>query len=115
MRLSSSASVAILAAAFVLVSAGTGQGAAAPLPAPTTHTVIIESSQFKPAVLTVHVGDKIVWVNKDFFPHTATSKGHFDSGEIAEGKSWTYVARAKGTFPYICTIHPDMKGTLRVQ
>jgi plastocyanin len=90
--------------------------AAADAPAPTTHTVRIEGTRFQPEVLTVKVGDSIEWVNKDPFPHTATSRaGSFDSGEIGPGKSWTYTARAKGEFPYICTLHPTMRAMLRVQ
>ena len=58
----------------------------------------------------------MVWVNKDPFPHTATSKaGGFDSGEIAAAKSWKFVAAKTGEFEYICTLHPTMKGKLRVE
>jgi plastocyanin len=50
------------------------------------------------------------------FPHTATSKaGGFDSGVIMSGKSWTLTAKKKGSFPYVCVLHPTMKGTLRVR
>ncbi|HEX5474643.1 MAG TPA: cupredoxin family copper-binding protein [Vicinamibacterales bacterium] len=111
----SSRSIVLSAATVLLVLAGPGRGVAARVPAPATYTVTMDSSRFEPAVLTVHAGDTVVWVNKDFITHTATAKGHFDSGKIAEGHSWSYVARTKGTFPYICTLHPDMKGTLRVQ
>lgn len=47
-------------------------------------------------------------------PHTVTAKGVFDSRSIAAGKSWKYVARTLGEYPYLCTFHPNMKGTLRV-
>ena len=64
----------------------------------------------------VRVGDTVRWVNKDPFPHTVTSKeGGFDSHEIASGKSWRYRARKAGVFPYVCTLHPTMKATLRVE
>ena len=83
---------------------------------PTIHTVTIDGTRFSPEALTVSSGDTIVWVNKDLIPHTATSKaGGFDSQIIATGKSWKYVAAKKGRFPYICTFHPTMKGTLRVK
>jgi plastocyanin len=101
----------------VLVLPGiVGAGAPATAGKPATHTVTIDATRFQPDVLTVRAGDTIVWVNKDFFPHTATSKaGGFDSGAIVTDKSWTYVAKQKGEFPYICTFHPTtMKGTLRV-
>ena len=83
---------------------------------PVTHTVTIEAMQFEPADLTVKAGDAIVWVNKDMFPHTATSTEKlFDSRQIDPGQSWTYRAVKKGTVPYICSLHPTMQGTLRVR
>lgn len=106
-----------LAAALALLpAAGVAAGAAAGASKARTHTVVMDSTRFEPAELTVRAGDTIVWVNKDMFPHTATSKaGGFDSEMIAAGKSWTYTTKAKGTFPYTCTFHPTMNGTLRVQ
>ena len=81
---------------------------------PKTHTVIMESMEFRPKTLSVKSGEKIVWVNKDLVPHTATTDS-FDSMTIPAGKSWTYTAQAKGDFPYGCTFHPTMRGTLRVR
>jgi plastocyanin len=81
---------------------------------PKTHTVIMQSMEFRPKVLTVKSGDTIVWVNKDLVPHTATND-HFDSMTIAAGKSWKYTAQTKGEFPYGCTFHPTMRGTLVVR
>lgn len=81
-----------------------------------TYTVTIENMQFNPQELTVHRGDRIVWVNKDLFPHTATAaRNAFDSGSIAAGASWRYVAVRKGEYPYGCSFHPTMKARLTVQ
>jgi plastocyanin len=81
-----------------------------------THTVVMEGVAFKPQTLTVHRGDKVVWVNKDLFPHTATAQDRsFDSGELAPEKSWTLTAAKTGTFAYVCTLHPTMKGTVIVK
>jgi plastocyanin len=78
--------------------------------------VTIDGTRFTPDTLTVKAGDSVVWVNKDPFPHTATSRaGGFDSDEIAPGGSWTHRFRKKGEFPYICTLHRTMKATLRVE
>jgi plastocyanin len=78
--------------------------------------VTIEGSRFIPSTLTVRVGDSIVWLNKDLFPHTATSSaGKFDSQGIAPEQSWTYKAAAKGAFDYVCIYHPTMRGTLQVK
>ena len=83
---------------------------------PERHTVTIDGTSFTPADLIVHAGDRVIWVNKDPYPHTATSKtGGFDSDDIKTGKSWTFVAKTKGDFPYVCSIHPSMRGTLHVK
>ena len=93
-----------------------GAGEAAPTTSAKTHTITMENVQYTPAHLTVHRGDRIVWVNKDLFPHTVTASDKaFDSGSIAVSKSWTYVARKPGTFTYACSFHPTMKGDVEVQ
>jgi plastocyanin len=114
------ASLAALGLAVTITAAGAAGAAPEqkpkPKPKPATHTVTMSSTSFAPADLTVKAGDTVVWMNKDFFPHTATSKsGGFDSSDIVSGKSWKYVAKKKGDFPYICSIHPTMKGTLHVK
>lgn len=107
--------IARWAAALAVVVWGAGPGAAAGARKPATHTVTIDASRFAPQVLTVKVGDTVVWTNKDIIAHTATSQaGGFDSGVIAPGHSWKYTTRQAGEFAYICTIHPTMKATLRV-
>jgi plastocyanin len=90
-------------------------GAAVGPRAAKTHTVTIEATSFQPDRLTVAEGDAVVWVNKDPFPHTATSAGVFDSASIAPEKSWKFVAAKKGSFDYICTFHPTMKARLTVE
>jgi len=80
-----------------------------------THTIAVEGMKFIPETVTVKVNDTIIWVNKDFFSHTATAeKKRFDSGEIKAGESWKYVVKSKGSFIYVCTLHPTMKGYLIV-
>jgi plastocyanin len=80
------------------------------------HTVRIVTMQFEPAELVVKRGSRIVWVNDDLFPHTVTAKdGAFDSRSIGVSSSWTYVTTQPGTYEYVCTLHPTMKGRLIVQ
>lgn len=82
----------------------------------STHTVHIAAMEFQPAILTVRVGDQVVWRNTDFVPHTATSaEGRFDSSEIAADGTWQFRATAPGSFPYVCVYHPTMTGTLNVE
>jgi plastocyanin len=99
----------VLIAMVLIAPAGAvGQG--------TRHTVTIEGVQFNPAELLVHPGDRIVWVNKDLFPHTATAADKtFDSGSIAANASWGYTVTKKGEIEYGCTFHPTMKGKIKVQ
>ena len=80
------------------------------------HTVAIEAMRFSPATLEVNVGDTVVWKNHDPFPHTATSdrKG-FKSGNILPERSWKFIAKKRGSFPYSCALHETMKGLLIVK
>jgi plastocyanin len=111
--------VCVAAALGLLVSvamAGKVRGAAANAPERKTHTVTMEATSFRPERLTVAAGDTVVWINKDPFPHTATSKaGAFDSGSIAPEKSWKFTTVKKGEFDYVCTLHPTMKARLTVK
>jgi plastocyanin len=108
--------IAIAAAALLaLLSCERGRPAAAGDTRPMTFTITIDGTRFEPEDATVKVGDKIVWVNKDPFPHTATAKPAFDSGTIDAGASWSYTASQAGEFPYVCRFHPTMKAMLRVK
>jgi plastocyanin len=110
MRSCVTASVVFLACAMQMA---VGVGAAA---AQTTHTVVVAQMMFSPKTLTVKRGDTVVWVNKDFFPHTATARdGSFDSKEFGTHATWAYVAEKPGTFAYTCLLHPTMKATLIVK
>jgi plastocyanin len=103
-----------LAAAAMVVAAWCLVCSSGAIAAPVTHTVVIEGVKYEPETLTVKRGETVVWVNKDPFPHTVTAKGAFDSHDIAAGKSWKYTTRKAGEYAYICTLHPNMKGTLKV-
>lgn len=84
--------------------------------APTTHTVVIEAMQFSPQVLEVRAGDTVEWINKDPFPHDAKSTGKgFKSKVMAPNARWKFVARDKGSFSYMCMLHPMMKASIIVK
>lgn len=77
---------------------------------------MIEGMVFMPDVITVSAGDRIVWIDKDLVPHTATSTtAGFDSKVVEAGKSWRLTVDRKGEFEYICSFHPAMTAKLRVQ
>jgi plastocyanin len=107
--------IALLAAALALILNGMDVGAREPAKPGKTHTVNIEGMKFQPEVLTVALGDTVIWVNNDLVAHTATAPdGTFDSKLIAPEKSWTLTVRQQGDVSYMCTYHPTMKGTLKV-
>jgi len=81
--------------------------------APRRHTVTTEGNAFRPADLTVDRGDTVVWVNRDFYPHTTTeNEGHFDSGAIPAKESWELTIEASGDLRYSRTLHPTMTARL---
>jgi plastocyanin len=81
-----------------------------------TADVVIQNFAFSPATITVTVGTTVTWTNNDGATHTVTSDtGAFDSGNIANGKTYSRTFSQAGTFAYHCTIHPNMKATVIVQ
>jgi plastocyanin len=77
--------------------------------------VNIDQSAFVPMSLSIHVGGAVRWTNLDEIGHTATSTtAAWDSGNLAQGDSYTHIFNAVGVYPYICTPHPWMTGTITV-
>ncbi|MCC6316928.1 MAG: hypothetical protein IT361_04475 [Gemmatimonadaceae bacterium] len=76
----------------------------------------ISGLAFHPAELNVAVGDTVVWVNRDIFPHTATASGAsgWDTGTLAEGMSGRVVVSDGAELSYRCSLHPTMQGRLIV-
>ncbi|MFD7495423.1 cupredoxin domain-containing protein [Streptomyces sp. NPDC059832] len=80
--------------------------------------ITIKDFAFEPARPTVAPGTLITVVNKDSTAHTLTATGNkaFDTGNVAPGQTVTFTAPDKaGSYPFICTIHPYMKGSLTVR
>lgn len=105
----------IVAVALVL-GAGEPTRPAEPKPTGKTYTVVIKGFAFQPERLEVAAGDTVIWKNEDIVPHTATTtKKGFDSKGLDPGQRWSYVTRRAGSFAYICSFHPTMKGELVVK
>jgi plastocyanin len=66
--------------------------------------------------LTAKVGDVITWTNSDAVPHkVALDDGSCEmSANIPGGGSKSLVFSKAGTFPFHCTVHPNMKGTITI-
>jgi len=116
-------SVVVLGALVVLTTAGCSSGAASTPTTPAarahaaaTGTIAISNFMFIPAHLTVAPGASVTVVNRDDVTHTLTStSGRFDTKGVAPGASVTITAPSTpGTYPYICSIHQYMSGTLTV-
>jgi plastocyanin len=93
----------------VLVAVGAGRAAGAEA------KVEVTDFAFQPAVLTVHAGTRVTWTNRDEEPHTVTSTtGAFGSPGMERGDTFAWTFDKPGTYPYRCTLHPQMKATVVV-
>jgi plastocyanin len=82
-----------------------------------TATVEIDIAEFafEPAEATASVGDVVGWTNNDPAGHNATfSDAGCATETLGNGDSGALVFNEAGTYSYICSIHPAMKGTLEV-
>lgn len=93
-------------------------GGSAPAPsgdASRSEKVEIVDFAYDPDPVTIEEGGKVIWQNEDSAPHTATADdGSFDTGTLEEGKLKSETFKEAGTYSYICSIHPDMTGTVEV-
>ena len=99
-----------------VLAAATAMAVSAAEPAPRTVTVEIRAMKYTPDTLTIRPGTKVTWINKDEAPHTATSNDKkFNSGGLDTDDKFSFVFNDKGEYPYICTLHPQMKATIKVK
>lgn len=105
--------VALLAGLAILAS---GQTTAIASPAPAAAEVEINNFSFSPSTLTVPVGTQVTWTNKDEIPHNVVSSDKTIKSKVLDtDDKFTFTFTQAGTYSYICTIHPRMKGTIVVQ
>lgn len=108
------AAAAVLAAALLLLL-GSGSASSAPTAtASSTVTVKMKDFSFKPGTVSISKGDRVVWVNKDSVKHNATKGGSFTTGNIKPGGAVAVKFGSKGTYRYVCTLHPGMSGKIVV-
>ena len=84
----------------------------------TANTVTIDNFAFGPAAITVAVGTKVTWTNRDDEPHTVTSADDpklFKSAALDTDDSFSFTFDKPGTYSYFCSIHPRMTGTVVVK
>jgi plastocyanin len=78
--------------------------------------VRIAGFAFAPKTVSARVGQKVTWENQDPSTiHTVTAlDGSFRSWQLKQGGEFSHVFRRAGTFAYRCSIHPSMRGTVKV-
>jgi len=94
------------------VTAPSAGAVAPPAPAGAVRVGIVNFS-FTPASITVKVGQPIQWTNGDAVAHTVDFSGD-TSKVLNRGDIYTKIFSRPGVYPYICSIHPFMHGTVTV-
>src|SRR5471030_2479357 len=76
----------------------------------------LTTTAYAPDTIAVSMGGTVTWTNNDVRTHTSTADGGtFSSGPMAQGATFSMTFPSAGSFPYHCTIHPGMVGTVTVQ
>lgn len=110
--------IAPAAALVCLASCSDSNGPDNNAPPPLTASVTATTGQqFTPSNVRIATGGTVTWVFQSL-GHNVTFEGTAGAPENIPGvNSNTSIARTfstNGTFPYHCTIHPAMKGTVQV-
>jgi plastocyanin len=107
-------SAAILASANPRISAVASEPAQQQTPAAVE--VKIDNFSFSPTEITVAAGTTIMWTNHDDIPHTVVSTEKvFKSKVLDTDEKFSYTFSKPGTYPYFCSVHPHMTGTVVVK
>ncbi|ALJ21593.1 hypothetical protein AOA12_17520 [Microbacterium sp. No. 7] len=75
----------------------------------------IRDLRFTPQEVTVRVGDTVRWRFDDegLYHHVEADDASFDSDIVGEG-TYDVTFTEPGTYPYACSVHPYMTGTVVV-
>ncbi len=104
----------VMVATLLLSAASPGSPAKAPQAA--SAEVKVDNFSFGPATLTVAVGTTVSWTNRDDIPHTVVSTDKvFKSKVLDTDEKFSFTFAKAGTYPYFCSIHPKMTGSVVVQ
>jgi plastocyanin len=74
------------------------------------------SNSYNPNPIEIKVDDTVTWVNDDSSAHTVTSSNDstLDSDIMRRGETFSFTFDNVGEYPYFCTLHPSMVGTVIV-
>ena len=90
-------------------------------PARGAAEVGLQDIAFDPQEVTVKKGGTVTWTNNESVPHDVTKEDgpgpDFSSGDgnMQEGDTFKQKFSAPGEVSYICTVHPNMTGTVTVK
>ena len=107
-----------LVLAFGLLNSSQARPAASPENnSSDKYQVKVDNFSFAPATLTIPVGAKVTWTNKDDVPHTvvSTNNAFTHSPALDTDESFSYTFTKSGTYEYYCSVHPKMVGKIVVQ
>jgi len=85
--------------------------------------ITIQNYAFSPASVTIPVGTTVTWTNQDRVSHTIVNEGtskfvigqKFKSNSLGNGETYSFTFDEAGTYPYYCSLHPSMRGTITVK
>jgi plastocyanin len=79
-------------------------------------TIDIKEFKFGPPEVTVAVGNRVTWTNRDEETHTVTSAtGAFSSTGLSHDDTFTQTFTRPGRYAYFCALHPQMRATVVVR
>jgi plastocyanin len=79
-------------------------------------SVSIESFKFAPSTISVAANAPITFVNKDGAPHQVVVSGKpFKTAVLQKGQSGSITIADKGSYNYVCGLHPSMTGKIEVK
>lgn len=122
--LGSAAAIGLLLASAVAGCADTGKpdaGQAAPASSTSEvdPTVVVSGMVFQPSTVTIRVGQTVTWKFDDrgIAHNVAAAAGAPErfASTIMTGGSYSHTFDRPGTYPYTCTLHSGMAGTVVVQ
>jgi len=80
-----------------------------------TANISIVNFAFSPTSANINVNDSVKWTWAGS-PHSTTSDtGLWESGVQGTGATFTHTFTSAGSFPFHCSVHPFMTGTISVQ
>ena len=97
--------------AALLLAAGLAGGAAG---APKLASIVVDNLTFGPAPARLKVGERLRWVNRDLFRHSATADDKSFDVDLPPGGQAEIVLKRPGVFTYARKYHPGMKGRIVV-